>query len=224
MYAQIITTKVSENANSGVVKWCGWQSLGKVVTLAGVIREGFLGEVLFGWIEGCEDVWDPGGRWQDKVPPAYYQRVHTGGWMALGVPILVLICDLPPQGGNIFLGVAAGRLAGWKHRQKEQRERGHQDEKIGKRRQDIGERVEGWRPEQELQTHLRRALALSDPLALGLQFLLSTGREMKKCRNIPAGWNLGELPIYPITLQARELRARDAVFAEVPEFESRLVG
>lgn len=117
------------------------------------------------------------------------------------------------------------RLAGWKHRQKEQRERGHQDEKIGKRRRDTGERVEG--------ADLARTgapdppatgLALSDPLALGLQFLLSTGREMKKCRNIPAGWNLGELPIYPITLQARELRARDAVFAEVPGFESRLVG
>lgn len=136
MYAQIITTKVSENANSGVVKWCGWQSLGKVVTLAGVIREGFLGEVLFGWIEGCEDVWDPGGRWQDKIPLAYYQRVHTGGWMALGVPILVLIWDLPPQGGNIFLGVAAppsGRLEAQAERTEGKRPPGREDweEKAG---------------------------------------------------------------------------------------------
>ena len=72
-------------------------------------------------------------------------------------------------------------LAGWKHRQKEQRGRGIQDEKIGERRQDIGERVGG--------EDLARAgapgspatgLALSKPLALGLQFVFSIGRKMKE--------------------------------------------
>lgn len=53
MYAQIITTKVSENANSRVLKWHGWRRLGKVITLAGVIQKGFLGEMLYSWIEGC---------------------------------------------------------------------------------------------------------------------------------------------------------------------------
>lgn len=47
MYAQIITTKVSENANGRIIKWRARGRLGKAKALAGVIWKGFLAEVLF---------------------------------------------------------------------------------------------------------------------------------------------------------------------------------
>lgn len=105
-------------------------------------------------------------------------------------------------------------------------ERG-KEARLGTRRwggQDTGARVEG--------ADLARAgvlvppsagLALSKPLALGSQFLLSTGRKMKEVPGWSSGRNLGELPIYPISLQMREPRAREAAWVKLPGFETKSV-
>lgn len=89
-----------------------------MITLVGVIRKGFLGEVFLSWIEG-----HIGFRQEvARRGPACLIPVSAHRWpMALGVPTPVLISDLPPPpGGTSFLGWLNLCLAGWKHRQKEQ--------------------------------------------------------------------------------------------------------
>lgn len=104
-----------------------------MITLAGGIWKGFLGEVLFSWTEGCVGFsQEVAGRGPACLIPASIHR-----WpMALGDPILVLIWDLPPSGGTIFLGVAeplSGRLEKQAERTEGKRRPGREDwvEKAG---------------------------------------------------------------------------------------------